>query len=67
VIDLDDEADYCPHCRELWEHCDCEPAILTALEDSVCFACGKAIRFGDLTQVWEDGRAHMACEWQVSS
>ena len=56
-----DNADRCPGCHEFWEHCDCEPAIVTALEDGVCLACEKPIKWGDLIQTWDEGQAHLAC------
>lgn len=58
----DEDTEFCPGCRELWEHCDCEPAIVTALEDGVCHACRKAIRWGDLIQSWDEGQAHLECD-----
>jgi uncharacterized protein with PIN domain len=58
---LESDNDYCRECGELLEHCDCEPQILTALEEYTCHACGKAIHWGELMQTWEEGRAHLVC------
>ena len=62
MSDDDENSDRCPECHEYSEHCDCEPAIVAALEDDVYHACRKAIRWGDLIQLWDEGVAHLECE-----